>query len=709
MDIMGPLPRTARKGRHILIVMDYFTRWAEAVVLPDQEAETVARAFVTEVVCRLGPPATIHTDQGRNFQAKMFREVHRLLGTAQTRTCPYNPKSDGLVERCNRTVEAMLAMTIDKHQSDWDLQLPFVMSAYRASVQASTNQTPNFLMLGRETQAPLSLLYPLPGEDDPADPTDFAAELQTRMAAAHDYARIQSGAAVRRQERNYSGRVRGEELAVGDLVYYMVRVKEVGKCPKFMEPWSGPWKVIRSLGGPVWEIQMGRKKRVVHYDLLKKAPVVVAGHREEARAVRKTAEAGAAERAAEYVAEQVAETDGPVAPPDGEAGEAGTAGPRSAKTPGRRAVATPPGGSPTNGDAAAAGSHGNGDDPPKSVRREDDGPFAAMGSVGKVEWRGRGQRWCASYIPTGERARERVVGLRRETLERERRERRGHGKRVQEEEGKVGGWREEIELPIDLRFPKDRPELEPTSIVGPPEEEWVLFIPTEKHVKVLRWTPGEEVFSPQAIICPRQTGESITQMSRRVAAIFAEKNRRFAENDGREKKAAEDRSTAARRKGGATRRGETQPHRGGAQAAEGQSTATRRKGGATWSGGTESHRGEIRRDDLVSRKRGAAEPVYTGWANGEDYWEEESEGSEMFKCSLCEMTASRADTLRRHMLECHADRGVGWNCPVHGCEYQAKGRRWEDLAGHLTKSTPDTHGWSCPGRRGPQPPKSNTA
>ena len=148
MDIMGAFPPTERGGRHIWIVMDYFTRWAEAMVLPNQEAETVARAFVTEFVCKLGPPGFVHTDQGRNFQSGLFKEVQRLLGSVPTRTCPYNPKSDGLVERCNRTVESMLAMTVNENQDDWDLQLPFVMSAYRSSVQSSTNQTLNALMLG---------------------------------------------------------------------------------------------------------------------------------------------------------------------------------------------------------------------------------------------------------------------------------------------------------------------------------------------------------------------------------------------------------------------------------------------------------------------------------------------------------------------------------------------------------------------------------
>ena len=80
MDIMGPLPRTDRGNRYILVVADYFTRWTEAYPIQNQEAKTVAQVFVEQFVCHWGPPAVVHTDRGTNFQSEMFREVLQLLG-----------------------------------------------------------------------------------------------------------------------------------------------------------------------------------------------------------------------------------------------------------------------------------------------------------------------------------------------------------------------------------------------------------------------------------------------------------------------------------------------------------------------------------------------------------------------------------------------------------------------------------------------------
>jgi transposase InsO family protein len=120
MDIMGPLPLSNQKNRFMLVVADYFTKWTEAYPLPSQEAEVVAKAFVEGWVCRLGTPGVVHTDQGRNFQSSMFREVLKLLGVHQTRTCAFHPQSDGMVERANRTIEALLATVVQKDQRDWD-------------------------------------------------------------------------------------------------------------------------------------------------------------------------------------------------------------------------------------------------------------------------------------------------------------------------------------------------------------------------------------------------------------------------------------------------------------------------------------------------------------------------------------------------------------------------------------------------------------
>ena len=73
MDIIGPLPRTARDNRYIITVVDHFTKHAEAYALQDLEAATVARVFLNEFVARYGVPYILHTDQGTNFESNLFK------------------------------------------------------------------------------------------------------------------------------------------------------------------------------------------------------------------------------------------------------------------------------------------------------------------------------------------------------------------------------------------------------------------------------------------------------------------------------------------------------------------------------------------------------------------------------------------------------------------------------------------------------------
>ena len=78
--------------------------------IPNQEAKTVAEKLrVKEVISRYGAPERIHSDQGRNFEAQLFQEICVLFNMDKTRTSPYHPESDGMVERMNRTLQDMLA------------------------------------------------------------------------------------------------------------------------------------------------------------------------------------------------------------------------------------------------------------------------------------------------------------------------------------------------------------------------------------------------------------------------------------------------------------------------------------------------------------------------------------------------------------------------------------------------------------------------
>ena len=125
-------------------------RLTEACPLPDKTAQSVADAFFNQLVCRFDMPIVIHSDQGREFENRIMQELCILCGSHKTRTTPYHPESDGLVERFNRTLLIMLAMFASKNRKDWDDLLPAVMMAYRSSVHESTGFSPYRLMFGEE-------------------------------------------------------------------------------------------------------------------------------------------------------------------------------------------------------------------------------------------------------------------------------------------------------------------------------------------------------------------------------------------------------------------------------------------------------------------------------------------------------------------------------------------------------------------------------
>ncbi|GBN99626.1 hypothetical protein AVEN_147005-1 [Araneus ventricosus] len=104
LDILGPFPVTTKGNRYVLVLMDYFTKWPEAISILDQEASTVAEELVRSWISYYGVPMILHSDQDTNFNSALFTELCRLLGILKTRTTALHPESDGVVERFNRTI-----------------------------------------------------------------------------------------------------------------------------------------------------------------------------------------------------------------------------------------------------------------------------------------------------------------------------------------------------------------------------------------------------------------------------------------------------------------------------------------------------------------------------------------------------------------------------------------------------------------------------
>ena len=273
LDILDTHIPTKRGNVYILVISDYFSKYTDAYPLRRKTAYNCAKTLMEKWVVFHGVPTVIHSDQGREFEGHVFQRLAQLLGATKTRTAPYRPQSDGLVERFNRTLLNMLSVFIGDRPGDWDETLPFLLSAYRSSVHASTQCTPNSLVYGRETNLPIDLLLPGSPQSDrkATNYPDYVQFVRKSLQSAHSFARAHMGKALVRQKRNYDVNAKSRSsFKKGDLIrYYYVPEKN---RHKFACPWLGPYKVIDKLTEVDYRIEKLAGKpdsRVVHVDHLK--------------------------------------------------------------------------------------------------------------------------------------------------------------------------------------------------------------------------------------------------------------------------------------------------------------------------------------------------------------------------------------------------------------------------------------------------------
>lgn len=273
VDMLGPFPTTQRGNKYVLVVVDYFTKWPEAIAVPNQEAETVAKALVEHVFSRNGVPVEIHTDQGRNFESQLFKEVTSLLGITKTRTTPLHPQSGGLVERMNRTMTKFLAIFVNDHQDDWDEKLPLFLLAYRSSPHATTGFSPAQLVFGRNLRLPDSLFRTDSPDEKTTATAPYTLELRASLEEIHDLARNRVRLKMKQQKETYDRRAKAPRFTVGDWVWVHDPNRKKGRCTKLMPQWTGPWVIVQKVNDVLFRVKLGGKKKLLHADRMVKADV----------------------------------------------------------------------------------------------------------------------------------------------------------------------------------------------------------------------------------------------------------------------------------------------------------------------------------------------------------------------------------------------------------------------------------------------------
>jgi hypothetical protein len=271
MDILGPLPTTKSGNKYILVISDWFTKWSESIAIPDQEAKTIAEAFVCNFVTRFGVPLQLYTDQGRNFESKLLLEVCQLLNIEKTHSTSMRPQANGMVERMNRTILSMLSKYCQANQYNWDRFLPLVMMAYRSSNQSSTKVSPNKMVFGREIVLPINAVIGRPSvTDQQVSSEEYVQILKQKLEEAHEVARVNIGNVSQYQKRHYDTNAKKRTFVEGQCVWLHDPTRKKGVCSKLLNKWKGPFLVTRVLDDLICLVKQSKnqKPKAYHVDRL---------------------------------------------------------------------------------------------------------------------------------------------------------------------------------------------------------------------------------------------------------------------------------------------------------------------------------------------------------------------------------------------------------------------------------------------------------
>lgn len=270
IDIIGPLKPVSRNGnRYILTMVDFATRYPDAVALPAIDSATVTEGLV-EMFSRVGFPREILCDQASCFTSELMKEVNELLAIKHLSSTPYHPMCNGLVERFNGTLKQMLRKLCQEEPRSWDRLLAPLLFAYREVPQTSTGFSPFELIYGRDVRGPLSLLKELwIGEhigDEAKTTYGYVLDLRDRLEKTLQLAHENLTRARKSQKQYYDQRSTKRQLEVGDRALILLPTTE----NKLLMQWKGPFKVTGKKGSHDYWLDLGRDTKLFHINMLKR-------------------------------------------------------------------------------------------------------------------------------------------------------------------------------------------------------------------------------------------------------------------------------------------------------------------------------------------------------------------------------------------------------------------------------------------------------
>ncbi len=254
VDLVGPLP-PSQGYTYLLTCVDRFTRWPEAIPLPNITTEAVAHAFLSGWISRFGVPTTLTSDRGSQFESGLWSQLMNLLGIHRTRTTAYHPCANGLVERFHRQLKAAL---MARSSNTWVLDLPLVLLGIRSSLKVDLKCSAAEMVYGTTLRLPGDFfsLSPAPSTNV-SDLLSYVDRLKSTMSRL-------TAVPPRKPSQN-TPRV---PMDLSSCTHVFIRQDGVRRS--LQPPYTGPFTVIRRKP-KYFTIQVKGQSQSVSIDRLKPA------------------------------------------------------------------------------------------------------------------------------------------------------------------------------------------------------------------------------------------------------------------------------------------------------------------------------------------------------------------------------------------------------------------------------------------------------
>ncbi|XP_033756228.1 uncharacterized protein LOC117338972 [Pecten maximus] len=248
-------------------------KYALAIPCKNQKAYTTAKALYEKFIVYYSFPERLHSDQGRNFESEVIKQLCKVAGVKKTRTTPYHPMGNGSAERLNKTLIGMLATLDESQKKDWRSYVAPMVQAYNATRNDAKGYSPHFLMFGWHPRLSVdAFLGTDPGQQGAVNPRSYIGKLRNRMDVAYKAARNEANKNAQQNKVRYDRKVRDSKLEVGDRV--LVRKVGLKGKNKLADRWEQEPCVVINIPNsdiPVYKVTnegSRGKSRTLHRNML---------------------------------------------------------------------------------------------------------------------------------------------------------------------------------------------------------------------------------------------------------------------------------------------------------------------------------------------------------------------------------------------------------------------------------------------------------